>query len=142
MTKPTDSTRSGGRWVDVPVEDAGAQVRIEVREGTSVATGLHIETVDPLTTTLLRTLSAPDLLAAALSPDAGTDTAPGDPLTYRPGSVGHSADDLAEVLAIYADALRTHPRSPMTWTAKILDRSVAQTRRIVRQAEQQSKEQS
>jgi hypothetical protein len=141
----------GERWLAFAGEDATVWTRLAVRDGRTVATGLLIGMAEPLSTDELRRLPLGRLLAIAArdADNAMRQRLPAEQLDHtftpglppltrkrgRPGRRGLSEDDLREVADAYRDALKTHPQSPMSHTAKVTSRSLAQTRRLVRKVE-------
>lgn len=138
-----------GRWIAFPGDQAAVWLRLDARDGLTVATGMFVWSAEPLTVKELRSIPLGRLvdLSAAHGDDALRMVTPPERLRQssaqalpkatrkHPGRRGVSQDDLREVAEAWAWALEKHPRAPMQAAAKRTNRSVAQTRRLVRRAE-------
>ena len=99
-------------------------VRLSQLRGEAVITGLLIETEQPLTQTLLRSIPIQDI-AAAFNHYPETLKAPAtlakEP--QRPGRRGRPASFYAEVAQAYRVAQREAPDAPVQWMAQEYDRN-------------------
>jgi hypothetical protein len=133
------------RWLAFGGENAAVWVRLDVRDGRTVITGLlALDGADPIDVAALRSIPLGQLrdLAAQFADDAMRAAVPAAQLEgvqalpkKSPGRVGHSQEALQRVAVAWSQALRTHSRAPMKETARILGYSLAQTRRLVRRVQ-------
>jgi len=135
------------RWLQFRGDGGVVWVRLDVRDGRTVLTGLLVGTEQPLDVATLRNeipLGRLRELAAAHADDAMRAAIPFGQLEgvalpqetrKRPGRRGHPPEMLARVAETWSTALRARPRAPMTETARQLGYSVAQARRLVRRAQ-------
>ena len=133
------------RWLAFGGEDSTVWLRLGSQEGHTKVTGLLIG-AEELTSSDLRALPLGRLLDIAaqygddamrmLLPPEQLDQAFNTGIKPNPsGRRGVSSKELDLVARAYTSALATHPRSPMKQAAALSGRSVAQTRRLVRRAE-------
>lgn len=139
----------GERWLAFAGEGAAVWLRLNIREGRTVATGMLVETLEPLSVAQLRSIPFGRLLnlAAQYADNALRFALPADQLDRSPspalptaakkypGRRGHSVEDLKKVADVCVEARKTHPSAPMKETARLLAYSVAQARRLVRRAQ-------
>jgi len=137
------------RWVAFAGEKAATWVRLAIRGGRTVATGILIETTEPLEARMLRQVPLARLvdLGARYADDAlrmvlpavqlDRSSIPALPASSRPRSPGRRGvpkDELRRVAQAYIAAGRTHPRQRIAETARLTARSKAQTARLVKRA--------
>lgn len=139
------------RWLAFAGSNATVWLRLDIRDGRTVATGMLVGMAEPLSVAELRSIplgrlvaiaatSGDDALRAAMPPEQlDREPPPALPSTTRkrahPGRRGLSRADLEQVAQAWADARITHPHAPMKQAAARTSRSLAQTRRLVRRAE-------
>jgi hypothetical protein len=116
-----------------------------------VRTGVLIAAAEPLSIAELRSIPYGRLLdlaaqygdhalRMAVAPEE-LDRTPGLALPRKtgnakhPGRRGHSPEDLQTVVEAWSRARKTHPRAPMKETARSLNYSPAQARRLVRRVQ-------
>lgn len=144
---------SQSRWLAFGGEGGTVWLRLSIRDGRTVATGMLIGSSAPLSVADLRAIPFGRLLdlAAIFADDALRMAVPADQLDRmalegvaplalpkvgkRPGRRGHSRERLDQIAEVWARARKTHPHRPMAETAERLNYSVAQARRLVRRAE-------
>jgi hypothetical protein len=133
------------RWLAFGGEDSTVWLRLGTHDGHTKVTGLLIG-AEELTSSDLRAIPLGRLLdiAAQYGDDALRMLLPPEQLDQAfttsikpkpPGRRGVSSKELDTVARAYTTALGTHPRAPMKQAAALSGRSVAQTRRLVRRAE-------
>lgn len=143
------------RWVAFGGEQAATWLRLGMQDGRTVVTGMLIWADWPIEVADIRAIPLGHLrdLAARGADDALRMAIPANeldrtyswpqPTTVRaksPGRRGHEPEFLDRVLQTYQQAQRTHPSAPMKETARMLNYSVAQARRLVRKANEASEQ--